>query len=94
MAASDSAGDESLYPIAILIDELKNEDVQVKLIFLLLKIIQKPKTGDIILHNNFDTPVKKIRCIHLLLVVFQLFLLLVTSEFDKKTVDNRSGFGC
>lgn len=29
MAASDSAGDESLYPIAILIDELKNEDVQV-----------------------------------------------------------------
>lgn len=29
MAASDSAGDDSLYPIAVLIDELKNEDVQV-----------------------------------------------------------------
>ena len=28
MAASDS-GDDSLYPIAVLIDELKNEDVQV-----------------------------------------------------------------
>ncbi|RZC32621.1 protein phosphatase 2, regulatory subunit A, alpha isoform, partial [Asbolus verrucosus] len=30
MAASDSAGDDSLYPIAVLIDELKNEDVQVQ----------------------------------------------------------------
>lgn len=30
MAASDSAGDDSLYPIAVLIDELKNEDVQVR----------------------------------------------------------------
>lgn len=29
MAASDSSTDESLYPIAVLIDELKNEDVQV-----------------------------------------------------------------
>lgn len=29
MAASDSAGDDSLYPIAVLIDELKNDDVQV-----------------------------------------------------------------
>jgi hypothetical protein len=29
MAASDSSGDDSLYPIAVLIDELKNEDVQV-----------------------------------------------------------------
>lgn len=29
MAASDSATDDSLYPIAVLIDELKNEDVQV-----------------------------------------------------------------
>lgn len=33
MAASDSAPDDSLYPIAVLIDELKNEDVQVKLHF-------------------------------------------------------------
>jgi len=32
MAASDSSGDDSLYPIAVLIDELKNEDVQVSLI--------------------------------------------------------------
>jgi serine/threonine-protein phosphatase 2A regulatory subunit A len=32
MAASDSTGDDSLYPIAVLIDELKNEDVQVSLI--------------------------------------------------------------
>lgn len=29
MAASDSSTDDSLYPIAVLIDELKNEDVQV-----------------------------------------------------------------
>ena len=29
MAASDSSGDDSLYPIAVLIDELRNEDVQV-----------------------------------------------------------------
>lgn len=29
MAASDKALDDSLYPIAVLIDELKNEDVQV-----------------------------------------------------------------
>lgn len=29
MASSDSAVDDSLYPIAVLIDELKNEDVQV-----------------------------------------------------------------
>lgn len=29
MAASDSITDDSLYPIAVLIDELKNEDVQV-----------------------------------------------------------------
>ena len=30
MAASDSpGGDDSLYPIAVLIDELRNEDVQV-----------------------------------------------------------------
>ncbi len=32
MAASDSSGtDDSLYPIAVLIDELRNEDVQVKI---------------------------------------------------------------
>ncbi|XP_067009843.1 serine/threonine-protein phosphatase 2A 65 kDa regulatory subunit A alpha isoform isoform X3 [Anabrus simplex] len=31
MAASDSTGDDSLYPIAVLIDELKNEDVQLRL---------------------------------------------------------------
>jgi len=30
MAASDTCGDESLYPIAVLIDELRNEDVQVR----------------------------------------------------------------
>jgi hypothetical protein len=30
MAASDTYGDDSLYPIAVLIDELKNEDVQVR----------------------------------------------------------------
>lgn len=29
MAAPDSASEDSLYPIAVLIDELKNEDVQV-----------------------------------------------------------------
>lgn len=31
MAASDKASDDSLYPIAVLIDELKNEDIQVSL---------------------------------------------------------------
>ncbi|XP_046608229.1 serine/threonine-protein phosphatase 2A 65 kDa regulatory subunit A alpha isoform isoform X2 [Neodiprion virginianus] len=31
MAASDSTTDDSLYPIAVLIDELKNEDVQLRL---------------------------------------------------------------
>ena len=29
MAASETSGDDSLYPIAVLIDELRNEDVQV-----------------------------------------------------------------
>jgi hypothetical protein len=28
---ADKAGDDSLYPIAVLIDELKNEDIQVSL---------------------------------------------------------------
>lgn len=37
MAASDSSIDDSLYPIAVLIDELKNEDVQVSLIANVLK---------------------------------------------------------
>lgn len=31
MATSDSGTDESLYPIAVLIDELRNEDVQLRL---------------------------------------------------------------
>lgn len=34
MAASDKASDDSLYPIAVLIDELKNEDIQVSFSFL------------------------------------------------------------
>lgn len=29
MASSETATDDSLYPIAVLIDELRNEDVQV-----------------------------------------------------------------
>lgn len=29
MAASEGTADDSLYPIAVLIDELRNEDVQV-----------------------------------------------------------------
>jgi hypothetical protein len=37
MAASDSSSDDSLYPIAVLIDELKNEDVQVSLMSNALK---------------------------------------------------------
>lgn len=32
MAASDKPSDESLYPIAVLIDELKNEDIQVSVL--------------------------------------------------------------
>ena len=31
MASGDVQSDESLYPIAVLIDELRNEDVQVSL---------------------------------------------------------------
>jgi len=31
MASTDTCGDESLYPIAVLIDELRNEDVQLRL---------------------------------------------------------------
>lgn len=31
MAASEGTADDSLYPIAVLIDELRNEDVQVRL---------------------------------------------------------------
>jgi hypothetical protein len=31
MASGDGQSDESLYPIAVLIDELRNEDVQVNL---------------------------------------------------------------
>uniref|UniRef100_A0A161MAK8 Serine threonine-protein phosphatase 2a 65 kDa regulatory subunit a alpha isoform n=1 Tax=Triatoma infestans TaxID=30076 RepID=A0A161MAK8_TRIIF len=31
MATCDSSSDDSLYPIAVLIDELKNEDVQLRL---------------------------------------------------------------
>jgi len=30
MASGDVQSDESLYPIAVLIDELRNEDVQVR----------------------------------------------------------------
>ena len=33
MASGDIQSDESLYPIAVLIDELRNEDVQVKYIY-------------------------------------------------------------
>jgi serine/threonine-protein phosphatase 2A regulatory subunit A len=40
MAASDSSGDDSLYPIAVLIDELKNEDVQVSLTRNVLKRVR------------------------------------------------------
>lgn len=44
MAASDSSTDESLYPIAVLIDELKNEDVQVHIynyIIVLIKLFSR-----------------------------------------------------
>ena len=33
MASGDAQSDESLYPIAVLIDELRNEDVQVNAFF-------------------------------------------------------------
>ena len=33
MASGDPQSDESLYPIAVLIDELRNEDVQVNSYF-------------------------------------------------------------
>ncbi len=35
MASGDVQSDESLYPIAVLIDELRNEDVQVNISLLL-----------------------------------------------------------
>lgn len=41
MAASDSSTDESLYPIAVLIDELKNEDVQVYMYIYIIVLIEK-----------------------------------------------------
>lgn len=41
---ADSKGDDSLYPIAVLIDELKNEDIQVS----------KKSLNYINLHNNRD----------------------------------------
>lgn len=40
MAASDSSTDESLYPIAVLIDELKNEDVQVHIYSYMIVLIK------------------------------------------------------
>lgn len=49
MAAAD--GDDSLYPIAVLIDELRNEDVQVRpdsaVVQLLLREKKKPAAGRI-----------------------------------------------
>jgi len=36
MAASDKASDDSLYPIAVLIDELKNEDIQVNCLLFII----------------------------------------------------------
>lgn len=39
MASSDSGGDEALYPIAVLIDELRNDDLQV----IILPSIMYPK---------------------------------------------------
>lgn len=38
MASSDSNTDDSLYPIAVLIDELRNEDVQVTTIVFILTV--------------------------------------------------------
>ena len=38
MASGDAQSDESLYPIAVLIDELRNEDVQVNAFFSKKKI--------------------------------------------------------
>lgn len=40
MAASDSTTDDSLYPIAVLIDELRNEDVQVLKSYSVKKFVQ------------------------------------------------------
>ena len=39
MAASDKPSDESLYPIAVLIDELKNEDIQVSVFAIVFSFI-------------------------------------------------------
>jgi hypothetical protein len=36
MASGDIQSDESLYPIAVLIDELRNEDVQVNRFYFIL----------------------------------------------------------
>lgn len=41
MASGDVQSDESLYPIAVLIDELRNEDVQVSNCCFFLTIIDQ-----------------------------------------------------
>lgn len=44
MAASDKASDDSLYPIAVLIDELKNEDIQVGFIVIIISFAMNKKS--------------------------------------------------
>lgn len=39
MASGDVQSDESLYPIAVLIDELRNEDVQVNIYCIIILLI-------------------------------------------------------
>ena len=42
MASGDVQSDESLYPIAVLIDELRNEDVQVNNQFIFVFMVRLP----------------------------------------------------
>ena len=53
MAASDSTTDDSLYPIAVLIDELRNEDVQVTLVKLILDCCIYDSGISLILYFDF-----------------------------------------
>ena len=38
MDASDSSSDDSIYPIAVLIDALKHEDVQLRIVIIFISI--------------------------------------------------------
>lgn len=56
MAASDKPADESLYPIAVLIDELKNEDIQVSAFFRSALLKQMPEMKKMAIKCSWSIP--------------------------------------